>query len=76
MNYGLDYEETFSPVVSMSSLRMVLALPVQKMQIVEKFDVKTAFLNGTLIEDVYMEIPEEYKKQHGKICKLNTKQVV
>lgn len=69
--YGLDYEETFSPVISMSSLRMVLALPVQKMQVVETFDVKTAFLNGTLIGDVYMEIPEEYNKKHGKICKLN-----
>ncbi|XP_011699846.1 PREDICTED: uncharacterized protein LOC105457091 [Wasmannia auropunctata] len=68
--YGFDYEETFSPVVNMSSLRLVLALAVQKMKVIEKFDVKTAFLNGNLSEDIYMEIPERFSKKSDKICKL------
>ncbi|KMQ86176.1 gag-pol polyprotein [Lasius niger] len=64
--YGIDYEETFSPVVSMSSLRMILALATKKNKIIVKFDVKTAFLHGNLTEDTYMKIPKGYNKQLKK----------
>lgn len=67
---GLDYEEVFSPVVNVSSLRSLLSLSVQKNYNIKKFDIKTAFLYGTLNDEVFMEIPEGYKKQENKICIL------
>ncbi len=61
--YGVDYEEIFAPVVrSSSSLRTLLAIAVQNDMIVHQMDVVTAFLNGLLEEDIYMEQPEGYHK--------------
>jgi len=48
----------------------MVALAIQKFSVVEKFDVKSAFLHGSLTEDTYMEIPEGYTKHPKKICKL------
>ncbi|KAK9879752.1 hypothetical protein WA026_006815 [Henosepilachna vigintioctopunctata] len=67
---GLDYTEVFSPVVNISSLRMILAVSVKRSFKLKKFDIKTAFLYGKITEDIYMNIPEGYDKQEGKICKL------
>ncbi len=56
----MDYEEILAPVVrSSSSLRTLLAIAVQNDMIVHQMDVVTAFLNGLLEEDIYME-PEGY----------------
>nr|PNR28833.1 hypothetical protein PHYPA_027525 [Physcomitrium patens] len=55
---GLDYHETFSPVVRIQSIRLILALAVQLDLHVHQMDVKTAFLNGSLQEEIYMKIPE------------------
>ena len=52
--YGIDYDETFSPVVRFSSIRTLLAFAVQKNMVVHQMDVVTAFLNGQLDEDIYM----------------------
>ncbi|UYV67916.1 hypothetical protein LAZ67_5002493 [Cordylochernes scorpioides] len=55
---GIDYKETFAPVVRYDSVRVLLALAtVMDMEIMQ-FDIKTAFLNGDLDEDIYMQIPE------------------
>ena len=70
--YGLDYDETFSPVARFESLRTLLALAVQDGLHVHQMDVTTAFLDGKLKEEVYMDQPEGFVIQ-GKeslVCKL------
>ena len=57
---GIDYEETFSPVVRFESVRTVIALAVQDNLKLHQMDVTTAFLNGELKEQVYMKQPEGY----------------
>ena len=51
---GVDYDETFTPVARMKSIRILLALACQLKFKLYQMDVKTAFLNGLLKEDVYM----------------------
>ena len=58
--YGLDYDETFSPVARFESLRTLLALAVQDGLHAHQVDVTTAFLNGKLKEEVYMDQPEGF----------------
>uniref|UniRef100_A0A1X7U3J3 Reverse transcriptase Ty1/copia-type domain-containing protein n=1 Tax=Amphimedon queenslandica TaxID=400682 RepID=A0A1X7U3J3_AMPQE len=60
---GLDYDETFSPVVRFKSIRTVLAVAAEKSLKVHKMDVTTAFLNGEQNECVYMKQPEGYIKK-------------
>ena len=70
--HGIDFEETFSPVVRFSSVRTLLALAVQKNMIVHQMDVVTAFLNGKLDEEIYMQQPDGYQVS-GKgnlVCRL------
>ncbi len=70
--YGIDYDETFSPVVRFSSIRALLAFAVQNGMIIHQMDVVTAFLNGVLEEEIYMQQPEGYevpgKEDH--VCQL------
>ena len=70
--YGVDYEETFSPVVNFSSIRTILAMAVQKGWHVHQMDVITAFLNGDLNEEIYMQQPDGYKKTGDEelVCRL------
>ena len=56
--HGIDFEETFSPVVRYETLRFMLALAAKEDFEMKQFDVKTAFLHGKLQEQVYMKIPE------------------
>ena len=70
--FGLDYEETFSPVVRFESIRSVVALGVQHKLQLHQMDVSTAFLHGELAEEVYMRQPEGFVEQ-GKehlVCRL------
>jgi hypothetical protein len=52
---GIDYGETFSPGARYSSIRSILALSVQMGWHIHQMDVKTAFLNGIIEEEVYIE---------------------
>ena len=70
--YGIDYDETFSPVVRFSSIRGLLAFVVQNDMLIHQMDVVTAFLNGRLDEEIYMAQPDGYVeagKEH-LVCKL------
>ena len=70
--YGVDFVETFAPVVHHSSVRTLLAYAVQKDMIIHQMDVITAFLNGTLDEDIYMQQREGYEVsgKEGLMCRL------
>ena len=70
--FGLDYEETFSPVVRFESIRSIVALGAQHKLQLHQMDVSTAFLHGELTEEVYMKQPEGYVepgKEH-LVCRL------
>lgn len=72
--YGIDFTETFAPVVRYSSLRAILALAASGDYEVHQMDVKTAFLNGDLDEDIYMEQPDGFRadgEQAHWVWKLN-----
>lgn len=69
--HGLDYDETFSPVVRHSTLRLLFALSVKLGLTITQLDVKTAYLNGHLKEDIYMCAPEGFvSAMAGKVLKL------
>ncbi|GJY69070.1 retrotransposon protein, putative, ty1-copia subclass [Tanacetum coccineum] len=55
---GIDYEETFSPVADIRAIRILIAIVAYYDYEIWQMDVKTAFLNGYLSEEVYMEQPE------------------
>lgn len=53
--YGVNYYETFSPVVKFPSMRTILAIAASKNMLMKQFDIKTAFLNSELDETIYMK---------------------
>ncbi|KAJ0837766.1 putative RNA-directed DNA polymerase [Helianthus annuus] len=68
---GLDFGETFSPVVKMVTVRTVITLAVFYGWSLYQLDVDNAFLHGTISEDVYMKLPQGYySKNETKVCKL------
>ena len=69
---GVNYEETFSPVAMLKSIRILLSIEIALDYEIWKVDDKTAFLNGYLEESIYMEQPEGYKthEQQQKVYKL------
>ena len=69
---GVDYDETFSPVAMLKSVRIMLAIAAFFDYENWQMDVKTAFLNGFLKEELYMMQPEGFvdPKNAKKVCKL------
>jgi len=65
---GIDYEEVFAPVARLETVRLILALAANRSWEVHHLDVKTTFLNGELIEDVYQCMCHSLKvlKKKGK----------
>jgi transposase InsO family protein len=67
--HGIDYLETFAPVVRWTTIRSVIALAARNSWQLQHLDVITAFLNGFLSEDIYMIIPPGFPHA-GQTCKL------
>ncbi|GJS19558.1 retrotransposon protein, putative, ty1-copia subclass [Tanacetum coccineum] len=70
--YGVDYEETFSPVADIRAIRILISIAAFYDYEIWQMDVKTAFLNGHLDEDIYMVQPEGFVDPNHprKVCKL------
>lgn len=69
---GIDYFDTYAPVARITSIRVLMAIASIYNLFVHQMDVKTAFLNGDLDEEVYMEQPEGFvlPGNEHKVCKL------
>jgi hypothetical protein len=69
---GVDYEETFAHVARYSSIRAVISLAAEKGRRVHQMDVKAAFLNGVVEEEVYVEHPEGFEvgSRETHVCRL------
>ncbi|RVX09023.1 Retrovirus-related Pol polyprotein from transposon TNT 1-94 [Vitis vinifera] len=69
---GIDYKETFSPVSSKDSFRIIMALVAHYDLELHQMDVKTAFLNGNIDETIYMVQPENFESKDSKqlVCRL------
>lgn len=69
---GIDYNDTYSPVVKYSTLRYLLSLAAKEDFEISHMDVTTAYLNGNLEEDIYVRPPEEIKEHDnpGGVWKL------
>ena len=69
---GLDFFDTYSPVTRITSIRMLIAIAALHNLDIHQMDVKTAFLNGDLEEEIYMSQPEGYvvPGKENKVCRL------
>lgn len=67
---NVDYFDSYAPVASMSTIRVLLAMSITQGWEVHHLDVKCAYLYGDLAEDIYMKLPTEYDKSDIKIVKL------
>ena len=71
--YGIDYNETFAPVARFDSIRALLALVAHHDWELHQMDVKSAYLNGDLEEELYMKQPTGFVAPgtEGMVCRLN-----
>ena len=68
---GIDYVDTFASVVKPMSYKALFAIAASLDLEIEQMDVKTAFLYGTLNEEIFMEQPEGFEDSTGRVCRLN-----
>ena len=70
---GVDYHETFSPTLKLTSLRLIFAITTYLNLELHHVDIETTFLHGDLKEEIYMEQPQLLKDEsnHSYVCKLH-----
>lgn len=64
---GQDYNETFSPVAKMATVKLLLKVSATKRWFLTQLDISNAFLNGDLEEEIFMKIPEGYAERKGVV---------
>ena len=71
--YGVNYAETFAPAAKLSSLRTILAIAARHDWPIEVFDFNSAFLDGELDEEIYMQLPPNFEgcDPHRFVARLN-----
>lgn len=71
--YGVDYTEVYAPVARMDTIRTIIATSAQRSWNIYQLDVKSAFLYGVLLEDVYVHQPQGYvvEGEEDKVYKLH-----
>jgi Reverse transcriptase (RNA-dependent DNA polymerase) len=70
--YGIDYDETFAPVMKMSTVRTLASLTVNGGRKLYQLIVKNVFLHGDLLEEVYIKVPSGFgtNQTAGKVCRI------
>ena len=68
--YGIDFHDTFAPVLKYKTLRIMIVLALHYDMCMEQLDVKTAFLNASVKENIYIEVPEGMSVKSGCVLKL------
>ena len=71
--YGVDYLDTYAPVVKLASIRILLAIAAIYGLEIHQMDIMTAFLAGDLEEEIFMEQPEGFEvgtKEDDLVCRL------
>lgn len=68
---GVDFEETYAPVVRYNSIRFLLAISAQMNLQIDQMDAVSAFLQGELNETIFMLQPEGFTNGSAQVCQLN-----
>jgi len=68
---GFDYKETYAPVANIITIKTLLCVINQQNLYMCQLDVKTAFLNEQLVEEIYMEQPQGFVGNSSLVCKLH-----
>ncbi|KAE8224268.1 hypothetical protein CF319_g2806 [Tilletia indica] len=67
---GIDFSDTFAPVARLATIRIIISIGLALGLNLGSIDIKTAYLNGKLHEEVYMQQPPEYDDGTGRVCLL------
>lgn len=68
--YGIDYWETFTPMIRLDALRTMLTLAAIKNLNIQQLNIKGAYLHGDLEEEIYMLQPPGFEDKTRRVCKL------
>ncbi|GMF45584.1 unnamed protein product [Phytophthora fragariaefolia] len=69
--FGVDFFEAYSPVANINSIRVVLAVCVADVYVMEQLNADTQFLNSDLVDHVYMEVPFGIENARNYVCRLD-----